>query len=309
MRPPIRLAALVSIATVLATAPAQKHPHFDDKGTLQWQTTLDAAKAAAKSANKIVFLQYGREACGNCRALAEQVLPSSGIKSRLGGMAVGLASDCDKPDETVRNVLREKLPGASTLPFVGFLTADGLWIDGFSGYKDEAEVAAVLARVEKSPLLDAAPAVRKALEKHAAAVGPAADKGDWQPVLVAAREAKKSTGRCPERDAIAAAEKKAREWAAAELDAVVQQAKSGGDLAAARKKLGVVRQKFAGEPEAADVDTGMNAMQKLQLVREVEATGNPARDLRERNAAPFKDTRWTAIFDKPASDAGGAGGK
>jgi hypothetical protein len=34
---------------------------------------------------------------------------------------------------------------------------------------------------------------------------------------------------------------------------------------------------------------------------EVEAAPNPARDLRERSAAPYKGTRWEAVFGKPAT--------
>lgn len=37
------------------------HPHFNDGGTLRWYTNLADAQAAAKKANKIVFIEYGRE--------------------------------------------------------------------------------------------------------------------------------------------------------------------------------------------------------------------------------------------------------
>ena len=184
---------------------------------------------------------------------------------------------------------------------VAVLTAAGEWVDGFSGWIEQADFVKVLDRVEKSPLLQAKPAVRKQLEKPAAAVGAAADKADWPVVLAAAREARKTNGRCPERDAIIAAEIKARAWAAAEIDSVVQAAKSSADFAPLRKKLAFVKQKFTGEPEATDADTGLKALTKLALVREVEATGNPAKDLRERHAAPFKDTRWVALFEKAAA--------
>jgi len=230
----------------------------------------------------------------------ERALVHKDVKPKIQALAVGLAANCDAAEQVVADLLHANLPGAQSLPFVALLTPDGRWIDGYSGWIEEPELLQRLTMAEKSPLLEAATAVRKQLGKHAATVGPAAEKGDWQTVLVAAREEKKSTGRCPERDVIRAAEKKAREWAAAELDGVVQQAKAGGDIVALRKKLGVVKQKFAGEPEAADVETGLKALQKLTLVREVEAGGNPAKDLRERNKAPFKDTRWFALFDKPA---------
>ena len=55
------IVATLSLAAVAVAAP-QKHPHFDDGGALQWQTRLDAAKAAAKKADKLIFIEYGRAA-------------------------------------------------------------------------------------------------------------------------------------------------------------------------------------------------------------------------------------------------------
>jgi hypothetical protein len=49
---------LVSCA-LAGTALAQRHPHFDDKGTLQWHTTFAAAKEAARKADKLIFVEVG----------------------------------------------------------------------------------------------------------------------------------------------------------------------------------------------------------------------------------------------------------
>jgi hypothetical protein len=229
----------------------------------------------------------------------QRVLTVTSLKERIGKLAVGLAADCDAAEEAVEQMFRTNLPDASTLPFVALLTPDGRWIEGASGAQDSTALSLMLGRAEQSPLLDAAAAVRKQLEKPAAAATAAAAKGDWNPVLAAAREARKSTGRCPERTAIADAEKQARTWAEAQLAAAVASAAAGGDLAPLRKQLAAVKQHFAGEPEAADAENGAKALQRLQTVREVEAGGNPARDLRERSAAPWKGTRWEAVFAKP----------
>ena len=52
-----------ALATFLAGgALAQRHPHFDDGGALAWQTTFAAAKEAAKKADKLIFVEYGRAA-------------------------------------------------------------------------------------------------------------------------------------------------------------------------------------------------------------------------------------------------------
>lgn len=38
------------------------HPHFDDKGTLEWFPTLHQALARAKETGKRVLIEFGREA-------------------------------------------------------------------------------------------------------------------------------------------------------------------------------------------------------------------------------------------------------
>ena len=63
---PIRqIAALLPLlvgALCTADVVAQRHPHFDDGGTLLWSTKFAEAKAAAKKQDKLVFVEYGRKA-------------------------------------------------------------------------------------------------------------------------------------------------------------------------------------------------------------------------------------------------------
>ena len=40
----------------------EKHPHFDDRGTLAWHTRFADALAQAKAEKKLVFIEMGREA-------------------------------------------------------------------------------------------------------------------------------------------------------------------------------------------------------------------------------------------------------
>jgi len=39
----------------------RKHPHFDDRGTLDWHTRFDEALAAARAEGKWLFIEFGRE--------------------------------------------------------------------------------------------------------------------------------------------------------------------------------------------------------------------------------------------------------
>ena len=39
----------------------RKHPHFDDRGTLDWHTTFAEAQAEAERDGKQLFIELGRE--------------------------------------------------------------------------------------------------------------------------------------------------------------------------------------------------------------------------------------------------------
>ena len=38
-----------------------RHPHFDDRGTLDWHTRMADARKAAEREEKLVFIEMGRE--------------------------------------------------------------------------------------------------------------------------------------------------------------------------------------------------------------------------------------------------------
>jgi thioredoxin-related protein len=102
------------------------HPHFDDQGTLD-----DALKSAARE-GKRVFIEIGREACSQCRALVQGVVPHPQIAPLLQQGFVALASDCDDPEEEVL-ALAQNLEDAYMLPFVVFADAQGNFLSGSSG--------------------------------------------------------------------------------------------------------------------------------------------------------------------------------
>lgn len=109
---------------------ASSHPHFDDKG-LRWHTRLDDALAEAKASGKHVLVEYGRQACGNCRVLVEAVLPA--VKAEVERSFVLLATDCDQPEPAVRAIGAKHMSHARALPFVLYLRADGTFVHGTQG--------------------------------------------------------------------------------------------------------------------------------------------------------------------------------
>lgn len=227
------------------------------------------------------------------------------MKARLGALAVGLAADCDAPESEVEQIMSANLAGAQMLPFAGFVSFDGKWVDGFSGFRDEAEFKKVLEVADKSPLLNATDATRKKLAAIVKIAEPAAKKGDWKSVVKASKDASKMFGRCPEREALSGFVKQARDWANVQFDAVVKDARSGADLTEARKKLNEVKRHFAGEPEGADADMGLKAIAKLSVLAAAEASGAPVpAGARAKAASEYKDSRWAQIFEKgPAPEA------
>ncbi len=219
------------------------------------------------------------------------------MKARLAALAVGLAADCDKPESAVQEIMRKNLPDARTLPFVAFLTHDLKWAGGYSGGKDEAGFAAVLAEVEKSPLLAATEAVRKKLEPLAAKAAKAAGEEDYKTVVKCLQDAADLLGRCPERDALTEAETQAQAWAEAQIAEAVTLATGGtDDFAGARARLSAVKKHFGGEPEAADAEQGLKAVTILERWSRLAAVPPVTR---EKSAAEFAGTRWEAVLRGP----------
>ena len=150
------LLSLASVALFLcasagtADAGGSKHPHFDDRGTLPWHGSLAAARAAARHEGKLVFIEFGRRKCTNCRKLAEEVLPHRRLRARMQRVAVGLAADCDRPERAVVQLFRSHLDKARSLPLVAFITPDGRWITGWQGGLSRGQVEAHLVVADRA---------------------------------------------------------------------------------------------------------------------------------------------------------------
>jgi len=216
-------------------------------------------------------------------------------------LAVGLAVDCDNSPDEITEIWLTNMPDASRLPFVAVLTSNGKWIDGYSGFKQAAELQTFLEAAAKSPLLNASAEVRAKLAKQWKLAKAAADKGKWKKVVAAYRVAQASYGRCEERDGLRALKAKADAWMEAKFAAVTKAAVNGEKLVEAKKMLLEVRKVYAGGPEAEVATIGMKAIPRLNFLRKAEKRANVKANLREKIAAEFKGTRWTALFDKPTT--------
>ncbi len=114
---------------------ASTHPHFEDHG-LAWHTKLEDALEQAKREGKHVLVEYGRERCGQCRTLVQNVMPSPAVRAELEKHFVLLATDCDAPEEAVRAIGAKHMSHARSLPFVMYLRSDGSFVTGTQGGRD-----------------------------------------------------------------------------------------------------------------------------------------------------------------------------
>jgi thioredoxin-related protein len=124
-----------------------RHPHFDDKGTLDWQTRWDDALAAARRDKKLVFIEMGREACSNCRTLVQSIVPRPRVAALLKQHFVGLASDADDPEQQVVDLGMQHLADATMLPFVMFTDAEGNYLGGGHGAVEPARFEKALEQL------------------------------------------------------------------------------------------------------------------------------------------------------------------
>ncbi len=111
------------------------------------ETSLKAALDKAKSENKLLFVQMGREECGNCQALKGYIQKRS---LRLPeSQFVWADIPCD--DAPTNKLFREtfKVEGR-TLPFVVIASPDGTQLASHSGYGTVEEYESLLKEAKEA---------------------------------------------------------------------------------------------------------------------------------------------------------------
>jgi len=105
----------------------------------QMETNLDRAIEVAQKDNKLVFIKYGREKCGNCRHL-DSLINKKDIRL-LDSEFVLVDLNCDAPSnqKAFYKLYRNAFKDAKALPFVVIASADGSLINSFSGYIEEED--------------------------------------------------------------------------------------------------------------------------------------------------------------------------
>jgi thioredoxin-related protein len=129
---------LLPAAALIATAAFAAAPKVTD---------VNEALSTAQTENKMVFMQYGREACGNCQALKAMI---KGGKVRLSPSKFVYADvNCDDPETSKAFSSKFKVSG-STLPFVVIAAPDGRQLAARSGYCSPQDFEKLIKDAEKA---------------------------------------------------------------------------------------------------------------------------------------------------------------
>ena len=114
--------------------------------TAESLTDLNSALKKAKAEGKMLFIQYGRDRCGNCRALKALIAQQKVKLSDSKFVYVDL--DCDDKETKKLFSQRYKVKGR-TLPFVVIADSKGNQIMARSGYGTAQEFNMMIKKARK----------------------------------------------------------------------------------------------------------------------------------------------------------------
>lgn len=112
-----------------------------------WENDLEEAVSKAKVNGKMLFVIYGREACGNCQHLKKMV--RDGTVSLKVNQFVIADINCDDKKQSASFYKRYSSVSGSYLPFVVVTRSDGTIIASRTGYGAAADYQNLIKEAEK----------------------------------------------------------------------------------------------------------------------------------------------------------------
>lgn len=112
-------------------------------------TDLPTAIETATEKNKLIFIKYGREACGNCRSLKTLINERKVKLFDSEFVLVDLNCDDTAVAREFNGKYRSLLKDAKTLPFVVVAKSDGTPIAAISSYNDAKAYNKFIADAKK----------------------------------------------------------------------------------------------------------------------------------------------------------------
>jgi thiol:disulfide interchange protein len=119
--------------TLQAGASANKSETKAEIKELHWHTKLDDAMSESAATGKPIFVDFHATWCPPCKMMEEKTFPSAAFTTEADDWVL-LKIDVDKDVETAIKY------GATGLPTLGVLKADGKPVAGVSGYHPPGEL-------------------------------------------------------------------------------------------------------------------------------------------------------------------------
>ena len=101
-----------------------------------YENDLDTAISKAKANGKMLFVMFGREACGNCQHL-KKMIKSGAVDLKVNKYVIA-DINCDNKKQSAVFYKRFSVSG-NMLPFVVIAKPDGTMITSRTGYGEAAE--------------------------------------------------------------------------------------------------------------------------------------------------------------------------
>ncbi|MFA5317375.1 MAG: thioredoxin family protein, partial [Dehalococcoidales bacterium] len=101
-----------------------------------WENDLEQAIAKSKASGKMLFIMFGREACGNCQHL-KKMIKSGAVDIKINKFVIA-DINCDNKKQSAVFYKRYSVSG-NMLPFVVIAKPDGTMINSRTGYAEAAE--------------------------------------------------------------------------------------------------------------------------------------------------------------------------
>jgi len=183
---------LIGLVLLQAAPPAGPHE-------ATWLGKFQEALQLSQKSGKPLVIPAWRETCPNCQAMHARVHPSPAVAAILTSKFVCLKVDADNPGPAEKFVSQVK---GETLPFYAYVSPEGKFISGTSGFRSEKAFIADLQGVIASDALKVAPELERRLAKAADQASKDLDAGKIPAVLKAAREADAARGFSESKDRI-----------------------------------------------------------------------------------------------------------
>jgi hypothetical protein len=170
-----------------------------EKHEVVWLTKLQEALQLAQKQCKPLIIYAWRATCPNSIAMNERVFPSPEVAALLSTKFVCLKVDADNPGPAAKYTGQVK---GDILPFIAYVSPDGKFISGTSGFRSVPVFLADLEAVLRSDALKVAPELERRLAKLADQAAKDLEANKIPAVVKAAREAEAARGFSASKDKI-----------------------------------------------------------------------------------------------------------